>query len=483
MEHLSYKSICTQYPLQETENLRTEILAQLHRQHIKIAVLDDDPTGIQTVHSCLLLTDWKAENIQKAFSDESPFFYLLTNTRALPAAQAKAITASATQAVLDGNKAFGYKLIFISRSDSTLRGHFPLETDVIRKTLNANKCPVWPSLFFVPAFLEVGRLTIQGVHYVRNADELIPVSETEFAHDNVFAYHHSRLKDYLSEKTGKMLSDKEYASFALDDFQQATSEERSRRCARLLSQEAYISVDALYYTHLQNFVLSLLQNPVYQHSGNAIIIRSSSSLPKAISGICDINLLEKKDFENEEKASRHLTLSSQGLFIVGSHVKKSSGQLKRLLDCEGIVGIEADVRRILENPKAYLPEIEEKIQAVKNGGNTPVVYTSRQEIRLENSDERLALGQKISQFIVSLVLQLPYQPAYLVAKGGITSHDILTQGLQVKTARVMGQVLSGVPAIQTGKDVPMSQLPYIIFPGNVGEEDSLVQVFQKFCAK
>ncbi|MBQ2791866.1 MAG: hypothetical protein IJE98_01990, partial [Oscillospiraceae bacterium] len=42
---------------------------------------------------------------------------------------------SAMETVLEVNREFGYRLIFISRSDSCLRGHFPLETDVMRRVL------------------------------------------------------------------------------------------------------------------------------------------------------------------------------------------------------------------------------------------------------------------------------------------------------------------------------------------------------------
>ena len=104
---------------------------------------------------------------------------------------------------------------------------------------------------------------------------------------------------------------------------------------------------------------------------------------------------------------------------------------------------------------------------------TPVVYTSRKEIRLEDATQRQHLGQQVSDFLVDLVHDLPFTPSYLVAKGGITSHDILTKGLMVKCARVMGQVVPSVPCVMT------EGFPYIIFPGNVGGEESLKEVFLK----
>ncbi|MEB3251199.1 MAG: four-carbon acid sugar kinase family protein, partial [Cyanobacteriota bacterium] len=49
----------------------------------KIIVLDDDPTGSQTVHSCLLLMGWDTETLRQGLQDPAPIFFVLTNTRAL----------------------------------------------------------------------------------------------------------------------------------------------------------------------------------------------------------------------------------------------------------------------------------------------------------------------------------------------------------------------------------------------------------------
>ena len=76
-------------------------------------------------------------------------------------------------------------------------------------------------------------------------------------------------------------------------------------------------------------------------------------------------------------------------------------------------------------------------------------------------------------FLVDIVRRLPYTPSYLVGKGGITSHDILTKGLCITSARVLGQIINSVPCVMG------AQFPYIIFPGNVGTEQSLKEVYLK----
>ena len=395
-----------------------------------MVILDDDPTGIQTVHGCLLITQWDAATVKMAFQHEQPFFYILTNTRAMTREEAARVVRSAMETVLQVNREFCFRLIFISRSDSCLRGHFPLETDVMRQVLREYGVKVWPRVPFCPALIEAGRVTIDGVHYMKDGERLIPVSETEFARDNVFAYQASILRDYIAEKGA--------------------------------NPEEYQIVNAATYDELYAFADSLYKET--SHFDGAVVIRSSSSLPKAMSGISDQPLLDRSILKQG---------GGVGCFVVGSHVRKTTRQLNALLAEEGVAGIEVDVERVLHDGEALMRELLETMRQKAGEGLTPVVYTSRREIRLTDADERQHLGQRISDFLVDLVARLPFTPAYLVAKGGITSNDILTRGLALKSAEVLGQIVPNVPCVMT------RSFPYIIFPGNVGHDDSLREVYQK----
>lgn len=410
-------------------------------KNTKLVILDDDPTGIQTVHSCLLVTDWADATLEKAFRHEQPFFYILTNTRAMTRQEAAAVVRSAMEAVVRVNRIMGFRLVFISRSDSCLRGHFPLETDVMRSVLQENGIAVWEKTPFVPAFIEAGRVTINGVHYMKEGERLVPVAETEFARDNVFAYHTSVLRDYIAEK-GANPSD-------------------------------YLIVDAASYDELYAFSDQFFQQ-IKDFKG-AAIIRSSSSLPKVMSGIADRPLLDRSIIIGGNNAEDSLKKNTVGCFIVGSHVSKTTRQLNILLSEQGVTGVEVPVERILGERELLKKEVIQQLDALAAAGQTPVVYTSRTELRLADADSRQHVGQQISAFLVDLVRALPFLPTYLVAKGGITSHDILTKGLAVKSATVLGQIVPSVPCIMT------QRFPYIIFPGNVGNDHSLCEVYQKLC--
>lgn len=400
---------------------------------IKLVVLDDDPTGIQTVHGCKLITDWSESSVRMAFDDDVPFFYILTNTRAMTREDAERVMREAMEMVVRVNEDYHLQLVCVSRSDSCLRGHFPLEPQVMMEVLTQHGYHVRKQIPFVPAFIEAGRVTIDGVHYMKDGERLVPVSETEFARDNVFAYHTSVLKDYILEKGAQP-----------NDYQ---------------------IVNAASYNELYTFCTTLEEElATATHEKEAVVVRSSSSFPKAMSGIADRPLLDRTMLKRQEGV---------GCFVVGSHVNKTTRQLKALLAEKGTKGVEVDVLRILHEPDAMMQDVVDELNDAVGKGLTPVVYTSRKELRIDDANQRQHLGQQVSDFLVDIVRHLPFTPTYLVGKGGITSNDILTKGLSVRIATVMGQIVANVPCVMTDR------FPYIIFPGNVGNDDSLREVFLK----
>ncbi|MEB3183776.1 MAG: four-carbon acid sugar kinase family protein, partial [Cyanobacteriota bacterium] len=131
---------------------------------LKVVVFDDDPTGSQTLHGCPLLLRWDAATLATGLRHPSPFLFLLTNTRALAPAAARQrlreicaqLRPALEQAVAAGEIG---RWQVVSRGDSTLRGHFPLEIEEIAAALGP-----FAATFLVPAFLEGGRTTVDGVH-------------------------------------------------------------------------------------------------------------------------------------------------------------------------------------------------------------------------------------------------------------------------------------------------------------------------------
>jgi uncharacterized protein YgbK (DUF1537 family) len=156
--------------------------------------------------------------------------------------------------------------------------------------------------------------------------------------------------------------------------------------------------------------------------------------------------------------------------------------MSKLLQSDGTLGIEVNVQRLLDEPNqsaTLLTEIVESTQAAHNAGKTPVVYTSRQELSFKDVKTRLDFGEKVSGLLMDIVRGLPSDIGFLISKGGITSNDVLSNGLALTKARLLGQILAGCSMVITPNDHPQfPNLPVVLFPGNVGDADALATVYR-----
>lgn len=429
----------------------------------KIIVLDDDPTGSQTVHSCLLLTSWDVETLRMGLTDSAPLFFILTNTRAQPPAVAAETIREVCQNLKQAIAAEGItQFLVVSRSDSTLRGHYPLETDGIAAELGP-----FDAHFLVPAFIEGGRVTLDSVHYLMIDGKLTPVHETEFAKDSVFGYHHSYLPDYVAEKTGDRIPADQVKRLVRSDLKTGLLDRLLQ-----LKDNACVVVDAQTQADLDTFAAEVL---AAIRQGKRFLFRSAASL---LTGLAQ---LPPQPIPAEEMV-QYVRAGKPGVYIVGSHVQKTTEQLAALLKMPAIVGIEIDVTRLQASTDDahLLDSILSQVQSAHQQDKTPVVYTSRQELTFADVSTRLQFGLKVSALLMDVVKNLPADIGYLVSKGGITSNDTLQKGLHLTTARLLGQVLPGCSVIRTGSDhSQFPNLPVVLFPGNVGDAKALVTVYQR----
>ena len=435
----------------------------------KIIVLDDDPTGSQTVHSCLLLMRWDVETLRLGLSDDSPIFFVLTNTRALTPEQAATVTREVCHNLKIALDAEGTQdFLVVSRSDSTLRGHYPVETDVI-----AEEVGPFDAHFLVPAFFEGGRVTRQSIHYLIIDGVPTPVHDTEFAKDSVFGYHHSYLPDYVEEKTKGCIKAESVERFLLEDIRQGSLE----RLQNFTHNQCCV-VDGETQVDLDKFAADVLTAAA---QGKRFLFRSAASLLTSLAN------LEPQPVAAAEMA-QYVRQGKPGAIIVGSHVKKTTQQLEQLLQAPGIVGVEVDVAHLLEESPTQraelLASICDRVHQVHTDGKTPVVYTSRQELTFEDVQTRLEFGAAVSSLLMDIVRGLPEDIGFLISKGGITSNDVLSTGLALRSARLLGQIIPGCSVVRTPTDHPQfPDLPVVLFPGNVGDANALATTYQRLISQ
>ena len=452
-------------PAEWPQDLRPAIQKQVHADSRKIVVLDDDPTGTQTIHGLPVITEWSVDMLAAELKNDLPAFYILTNSRSYPlpiACQMNAeighnLTAAAAQAHCE--------FVVISRSDSTLRGHFPGEVEALSDALAQN----YDGWIINPFFLEGGRYTIDDVHYVDEGDVLVPAAQTEFAGDRAFGYSKSNLRDWIAEKTGGQIAAKDVATVSIENLR-AEGPESVRASLMKLHHGQYGVVNAASYRDLEVFVQGLL---AAEARGKTFLFRTAASFVQVRAGIYPRPLLTQSDLQ--------LSAAGGGLIVVGSFVPRSTGQVNSLLALSDIAQTEINVAALLDDRLC-----EDEISRVANDteqtlrqGNDMLIFTSRQLVAGKDSKSSLQMGQKISQGLISIVQRIQTAPRYILAKGGITSSDIATRALNVKKAIVLGQILPGVPVWQLGAESRFPNLAYIVFPGNVGDDHALIDVVKQ----
>jgi uncharacterized protein YgbK (DUF1537 family) len=176
-----------------------------------------------------------------------------------------------------------------------------------------------------------------------------------------------------------------------------------------------------------------------------------------------------------------------GLVLVGSHVPLADAQLEALLAQPGCSGLElpvAKLARVLEGPAPHelVASLEQQwgdqLQGLLAGGDTPVLFTSRGELHCRHAAERRRLGLALAGLMARLAARLAPGLGYLISKGGITSHTLLAEGLDLALVELQGQLLPGLSLVCTPAEAAVPGLPVVTFPGNLGEADTLAAAWR-----
>jgi len=438
---------------------------------MKIIVIDDDPTGSQSVHDCLLLLNWNYETLLKGLLSNSSLLFILANTRSLSEKEVKKrlreICNNLYKISVENN--LQDNLLFVSRGDSTLRGHNFLEPDLINKYLGP-----FDATFHIPAFLEGNRITVNGKHFVNG----IPAHKTPFAKDNIFGYETNDLKQLLHKKSKSKIQLKNIEN--LNDIEQSSLSEL-RKFMENLKNNTHVIVDIDKFSQLEKFsemVRELIKNKKF-------LFRTAASFLKAISNTK--NNKKNNFYYSQLRLRNELNKFLPGLIIIGSYTEISTIQLKKLLELDVFETVELDVQKfyninLLKDKETQIFKLKKIIldairKALKNS-LTPVIFTSRKEKVLENNLEQIDFYNSLSFFIAEIVEDIKYEIGYLISKGGITSNTILNSSFNVDYVYLEGQISRGISLVTAKLKNTNNDLPVITFPGNLGNDYSLKEVWE-----
>lgn len=472
----SVEEVFSRIPSPDTNLIHGMIDQELQHFNRKIIVLDDDPTGVQTVHGISVYTDWSVDSIDRGFQEDNSMFFILTNSRGFTAAETTKAHQEIAANIVEAAKRNNCEFTIISRGDSTLRGHYPLETEVLKDTVEAKSNIRFDGEILLPFFKEGGRFTIDNVHYVQYDTELVPAGETEFAKDRTFGYTKSHLGEWAEEKSNGQYKANQMTYISLESLRAMDIDLIEQQ---LLNVENFnkVIVNAVDYSDVQVFTIALIRA---FNKGKHFMFRSAAALTKVMGGVSNKSLLTREEMMSDNT-------NRGGLVIIGSHVKKTTEQFEELKKSSVVEFVEFNVHLVLE-PDQFDNELNRVVETTNQlilEGKNVAVYTKRERLDLgeDRKEDELKLSVKISDAVTSIVKRLEVRPAYIIAKGGITSSDIGTNGLEVKRATVAGQIRPGIPVWTTGDESKFPGISYVIFPGNVGTVTDLREVVEMLSMK
>ena len=480
-------------PLRHVPGARATIRAANAASGRRIAVLDDDPTGSQTVHDVAVVTAFEDAEYAAGLAAPGSTCFVLTNTRSLPENAASTLTTTVAQSLFRLGQRVEAPVEVVGRGDSTLRGHVISEIRSIDRARRRVLGTGFDGVLLVPAYFEAGRFTAGDIHWANVEGELIPVGDSEFARDVTFGYTSSNLREFIAEKSTPAntaiaedaqnaaaagdytaITPDEVHSISLSDIRQGGPE----RVAEILAGVtggAFVVVNATDYADLDVVVLGLLRA---QAGGKSFGYRCGPSFPQVLAGLDPQEPLTAGQIWPAGNPGGH------GLVVVGSHVALTSRQVAKAQERGGLTEAELDVPTLSdpERRDAHVAEIGRQVVRALATSDV-LLFTSRTLLRGGDAEDSLAISRNVSTAVIEVVkAALSAHPSWVIAKGGITSHDVAVRGLGIRRAEVVGQLLPGMVSvfrpIQASPEAVGT--PYVVFAGNVGNDDTLADVIDLF---
>ena len=359
----------------------------------------------------------------------------------------------------------GRPILVVSRGDSTLRGHFPGEMDKLVEGLGM----AFDAWLLIPALIGADRYTINDIHYARDGEWLVPVGNTPYARDATFGYRSSRLQDWVEERSQGRFPAQNVASISIEDIRLGGPQRVFEKLLTLPPNSIAIANAA----SRRDF--EVLAGGIAQAKalGRQYLVRTTATYIPARYGLGDYPYLQT--------AELNLPKAGGGLLVIGSYVAITGQQMQVLFERQAVCPIEVQVANLLDPAKrgAEIISVAKQADLALEQGQDTAIFTSRNLIAVSDPEQSLAIGRQVSAGVIEILKEMKVRPSFLLAKGGITGHDVATRGMGVKRAMVLGQISKGISIWQLGPETRYPGLAYVVFPGNVGGPETLADVVEK----
>jgi uncharacterized protein YgbK (DUF1537 family) len=438
----------------------------------RILVVDDDATGSQAVHDVSILLSFETDQLAEAFREPGSCAFVLTNSRSLDASHAARLNRDIGLAALEYCRSAGFRLSVVSRSDSTLRGHVFGEVGALNEAHRAVWGRDYDAVFLAPAYFEAGRVTVGDTHWAKVAGEFVPVGQTEFARDPSFGYTASDLRQFLAAKSSGGVRAADVVSIGIEDIR-VGGPERVMEILSGLGGLQFVVVNALEYADYEVVALAATR---LETAGKSWLYRTAPSFVPVLAGLGQKEPLSEAEIWPGKRRPGH------GLVVVGSHTNLTNQQVEYARAHHELIEVELDARKVVADTRQHhIQEVAGRVATSLEQANV-LLITSRNVVSRGGQDGELALSRLVSVALTDALARLEgHEPAWVIAKGGITSHDVAVEGFGIRRAVVLGQLGQGIISVfrPVAARPGTVGMPYVVFAGNVGNEGSLSEAIDR----
>ncbi|MBA2357891.1 MAG: hypothetical protein H0V84_05625 [Actinobacteria bacterium] len=403
-----------------------------------LIVLDDDPTGTQAVVDTPVLLEWDAELVSEA-ARGARAVHLLTNVRAFPPERARAVTHDGARTAVE---ALGEPRLAL-RGDSTLRGHLLEEYLAVCDARFGGRRP---PLLLVPALPHAGRVTVDGVHLIERNGTRTPLHETEYARDGGFAYSDARLLRWAEERT--------YGLLRADEGLEVKPAGVAAAIGELQGTSTVVVPDAETLGDLEVIAGGLR---AAEREGAEVVVRSAPTFVGVLAGNLAVGFAEPP------------ATGGPLLVVVGSYVPQTTRQLAALASRHPESIIEVNVAALASgSPETEIERAAREARRRLESDGLAVLATPRERpvgVATLDAGERIAAGLARAAGAAGA--------SVVLTKGGITAAVTARVGLGARRAICRGPLVDGVALWELEDGTP-----YVVFPGNIGDDATLLEVVE-----